>query len=77
MAGSILNDKRVTIIVANHLIELAGQLTSVANGVPLTVKQELDNETAEMLAEYANKLRANHGKPALEVQVNTGYGASI
>jgi DUF438 domain-containing protein len=77
MASSkITNDKRATITVANYLIDLAGQLTTSENGHPLTVEQENNNELAELLAEYANTLRANHNKPPLQVQPRYS-GASI
>lgn len=77
MASSkITNDMRATITVANHLIDLAGQLTTPENGHPLSIEQENNNELAELFAEYGNTLRANHNKPPLQVQPRYS-GASI
>lgn len=67
----ITNDTRATIIVANQLIKLAGQLATNENGMPLSIEQEMNNETSALLAEYANQLRENHGKPPLAVQVQS------
>ena len=76
MATKITNDPRITVRIANLLLERAAELLAEANGHPLTADQEATNDEAEVVIEYANELRARWGKPALTVTPKPRAGAS-
>jgi hypothetical protein len=67
----ITNDPRISVRMANHLLDIAAGKLSVANGTPLTAEQEAANDEAADIIEYANEIRLRFGKPAVQPQPKT------
>jgi len=67
MAVKAVNDPNKVTIVSLYLADLAGQLTSVANGKPLSIDQHRKNQDALVLLEVANSLREHIRAEPLEM----------